>query len=64
MPASYVAAMAYLGIDAEVAHRLVVDLRRLAAGLEHIEAVVADGSRWWRVDFSRGGRRITARFNG
>lgn len=31
---------------------------------EELEAVVADGSRWWRVDFSRGGRRITARFNG
>jgi Do/DeqQ family serine protease len=28
------------------------------------EAVIQEGSRWWRVDFSRGGRRITARFNG
>ncbi|MEC7764738.1 MAG: trypsin-like peptidase domain-containing protein [Pseudomonadota bacterium] len=28
------------------------------------EAIVASGSRWWRVDFSRAGRRITARFNG
>ncbi|MAM63701.1 trypsin-like peptidase domain-containing protein [Maritimibacter sp. UBA3975] len=28
------------------------------------EAVIAEGSRWWRVEFSRGGRRITARFNG
>ncbi|MZR13627.1 PDZ domain-containing protein [Maritimibacter sp. DP07] len=29
-----------------------------------LETAVSDGSRWWRVDFSRGGRRITARFNG
>lgn len=28
-----------------------------------VEALVTQGSRWWRVEFTRAGRRITARFN-
>ncbi len=28
-----------------------------------LELQVAQGSRWWRVEFTRAGRRITARFN-
>ncbi|HBZ42718.1 MAG TPA: serine protease [Maritimibacter sp.] len=38
--------------------------RRAVATPEDLRTVVREQSGWWRVDFMRGNRRVTARFNG